>query len=59
MCSRLGFLISFLVTFCLGKKKGNDDCSVDGQRQDLVLGVTRPYEVEFVSLPGVKMKNHK
>lgn len=41
------------------KKKGNDDCSVDGQRQDLVLGVTRPYEVEFVSLPGVKMKNHK
>lgn len=41
------------------KKKGNDNCNVDGQRQDLVLDVTRPYEVELVSLPGVKVKNHK
>lgn len=45
--------------FLLRKKKGNDDCSVDGQGQDLVLGVTRPYAVELVSLPGVKVKNHK
>lgn len=41
------------------KKKGNDNCSVDGQRQELVLGVTRPYEVKLVSLQGLKVKNHK
>lgn len=36
-----------------------DNCSVDGQRQDLPLDVTKPYEVELVSLPCVKVKNHK
>lgn len=49
----------FSCHFLLRKKKGNDDCSVDGPRQDLVLGVTRPYEIGLVSLPDVKVKNHK
>ncbi|GAB0208758.1 ubiquitin carboxyl-terminal hydrolase 4 [Grus japonensis] len=41
------------------KKKGNDNCSVDDQRQELVLGVTRPYEVKLVSLQGLKVNNHR
>lgn len=45
--------------FLFRKKKANDNCSVDGQRQDLVLDVTRAYEVKLVSLQGLKAKNHK
>lgn len=55
------FMILYLFSchFLPWKKKSNDNCSVDGQRQDLVLGVARPCGVELVSLPDVKVKNHK